>query len=441
MAQNAFDLRETSHGLQNDWNDASSWQAESPSMWQAPTPGFLSSVASDISFQAESLSESYATTPLRSDHFSVDYAVEWKVTINKRPVGHETEQVSEMKPRRYWETYIKPKIDELLENQYSDKTLQIEDTKVIVSVNERGYKNKRLIRQFPKVRIDWYVVENQLVSWAGSFPGRDLLVQITVNHKGITNQASANHRGRVNKRGASSATQRMLVERDEQIRAEEGSLGRPSPWKAVYNLMRCPGPPCRLGPHCWRDPKDKIHHKLLPNHLKDMVQYVEQGGTISDHDDVPDFIRQEIVRAEEQRQNKSKSSNHRGSSYPPINITNVLPTPPTSVTHQITADHELTLATAARLDSSVRLTVHGYLDQAVLDYTDWKVSQAISDIWKDGFRRAGAIALQLGLDLDLLYKKGKRVFDGYDIPEGLVEQYVRDIPIWIENHHRGDEEV
>lgn len=67
-----------------------------------------------------------------------------------------------MKPRRYWETYLKPKIDDLLENKISDKTLQIEDTNVIVSVNERGYKNKRLIRQFPKVRIDWYVVENQL---------------------------------------------------------------------------------------------------------------------------------------------------------------------------------------------------------------------------------------------------------------------------------------
>lgn len=170
-----------------------------------------------------------------------------------------------------------------------------------------------------------------------------------------------------------------------------------------------------------------------------MVQYVEQGGTISDHDDVPDFIRQEIVGAEEQRQNKPKSSHHRGSFYPPINITNVLPTPPTSVTHQMTADHELTLAPAARLDSTLRLTVHGYLDQAVLDYTDWKVSQTISDIWKDGFRCAGDIALQLGLYLDLPYKKGKKVFDGYDIPEGLVEQYARDIPIWIENHHRADE--
>jgi hypothetical protein len=141
MALPDVDLRETSHGFQDNWND---------SLWQAPTPGFLSSVASETSYQAESQAESYTTTPLPFDHFSVDYAVEWKVTINKRPVGHETEQVSEMKPRRYWETHLKSKIDDLLMNKFSDRTLQVEDTNIIVSVNERGYKNKRLIKQFPK---------------------------------------------------------------------------------------------------------------------------------------------------------------------------------------------------------------------------------------------------------------------------------------------------
>jgi hypothetical protein len=55
----------------------------------------------------------------------------------------------------------------------------------------------------------------------------------------------------------------MLVERDAQLRAEEDSVGVSPAWTDVYNLMRCPGPPCRLGPHCWRDPDGKKHYKLL----------------------------------------------------------------------------------------------------------------------------------------------------------------------------------
>lgn len=63
--------------------------------------------------------------------------------------------------------------------------------------------------------------------------------------------------------------------------------------------------------------------------------------------------------------------------------------------------------------------MHGYSYKAVVDYTDWKISKVIGDISKNGFRRAGAIALQNGLDLDFLLKKGKNVFDDH---EGLGEQ-------------------
>jgi hypothetical protein len=173
-----------------------------------------------------------------------------------------------------------------------DKMLKIDDTNIIVSVNERRYRN--LIKRFDELNIDWQVVECQLITWAELFhAGKELRVHITINYKGRNNQAPANHRGRVNKRGASSATRRMLEERDTQLCAEEDSLGVPSAWKDVYNLMRCQGPPCHSGPHCWRDPKDKMHHELEPSHLKRMVHYVEQGGKLSSHGDVPNSIRED----------------------------------------------------------------------------------------------------------------------------------------------------
>jgi hypothetical protein len=448
MAHNNFDSREASYDPGEPWNNFSPCHTEDGlSAWQAPTPGFLSSAASNISStdqiqsQVESPPQSFTPPLLQSDNFGIPYAVEWKVMVNKRQALHETEQGSEMRPRKYWESFLKPKIDEALVNKFPDRVLKIEDTNIIVSVDERGYKNKKLIKRFDKLKIEWYVIETQLSKWAESLSGRELLVHITINYNGSNNQVSANHRGRVNKRGASSATRRMLAERDAQICAEEDSLGAPSPWKDVYNLMRCPGPPCRLGPHCWRDPKDKLHHKLTPNRLKDMVQYVEQGGKILSHEDVPDFIRKDILEAEEQRQNHPKPSHHRAASHPPINITNILPTHSSSVTHQMASDSASNSAPPTRSSSTDRLNVHGFLDQAVTDYTEYKISQAVSDTWKDGFHRCGVIALQKGLDLDLLYREGHKVFDGHDIIEGLAKQYARDIKFWIEEFHQGGEEI
>ncbi|QKX62545.1 uncharacterized protein TRUGW13939_09706 [Talaromyces rugulosus] len=174
MTQNAFDSRETSYDLQEDWNNFSQWQTEaSTPVWQAPTPGFLSSAASNTSFtdhhsslQAESQSQFSVPPLLQSDNFAVHYAVEWKATLNKRPVLHETED-SEMKPREFWESYLKPKIDKLLADNFPDKMLQIVNTNLMVLVDERGYRNKiKLIRQFPKLKIDWHVVESQLIEWA-----------------------------------------------------------------------------------------------------------------------------------------------------------------------------------------------------------------------------------------------------------------------------------
>ncbi|QKX62536.1 uncharacterized protein TRUGW13939_09697 [Talaromyces rugulosus] len=183
---------------------------------------------------------------------------------------------------------------------------------------------------------------------------------------------------------------------------------------------------------CWRDPKDKMHHKLGPHPLESMVRYVEQGGKISTHEDVPDFIRQEILGAEEQRQNQPKNSHHRAASSPSINITNVLPSPSSSAAHQMAAGEASTSAPPTRSNSTDCLNVQGCRDDAVIDYTDWQISQARSDTWRDGFQRCGAIALEKGLDLDLLYKKGPTVYDGQNIIEGLIEQYVRDIKFWAE---------
>jgi hypothetical protein len=55
----------------------------------------------------------------------------------------------------------------------------------------------------------------------------------------------------------------------------------------IYTLMRCPGPPCHLGPHCWRDLNGEKHYILKTHHIKSLIRHVEQGGELQDHRDVP----------------------------------------------------------------------------------------------------------------------------------------------------------
>jgi hypothetical protein len=111
------------------------------------------------------------------------------------------------------------------------------------------------------------------------------------------------------------------------VDAKQASTGHPPIWRDVYNLMRCPGPPCRLGPHCWRDPVGKSHYKPNTHHLKSLIMYVQYGHTLQTHDDVPKDIREELYAEEQQSHERhQKSARTSTASQPPINI-NVLPAP------------------------------------------------------------------------------------------------------------------
>ena len=91
----------------------------------------------------------------------------------------------------------------------------------------------------------------------------------------------------------------MLSERGMQLDAEESS-GQPSIWREVYNLMRCPGPPCHLGPYCWRDSIGNKYYKLKTHHLRNLLKCVEQGYRLRTHDDMPNELREQLYAEEAQ---------------------------------------------------------------------------------------------------------------------------------------------
>jgi hypothetical protein len=286
-----------------------------------------------------------------------------------------------------------------------------------------------LTKRFDDRDIDWFLVEKQFLAWGESFrAGKKLRVDVSFNYVEVGPQVPVSAR-RVGKRGGSSATQQMLAERDSQLDAEEGVVTQPSVWQDVYSLMRCPGPPCNLGPHCWRDPAGKKHYKLRTHQLKSLIRHVQQGGQLRSHDDVPEDIRQQVyAEAQQQLERQRKGTSSTTSSHPPIHITNVLPGPPGLPPDQAVAP------------SMPRLDIHGFLDVAVEEYSDWQQSRVRREDQKNEIQKLCNIALDHGLDLQQLYDdQDPGFFTKEGVKVGIARRFIRDIQYWVQQQTGDDE--
>lgn len=130
---------------------------------------------------------------------------------------------------------------------------------------------------------------------------------------------------RADKRGWFSTTQQMLHERDIQLDEEEAT-GQPSISSKVYKIMRCPGPPCNLGPHCWVDPISRKHYKLKWHHFKDIIKLVEQGHHLETQADMLEKVRLDLFAEKQQQLEMQQKTPHISTASPPIRIINTLPT-------------------------------------------------------------------------------------------------------------------
>ena len=174
----------------------------------------------------------------------------------------------------------------------------------------------------------------------------------------------------------------MLADRAIQLDAEEESSGHPSVWRDVYALFRCPGPPCDLGPYCWRDPISKKRYKLRTSHLKALINFAEQSDTLQSHDDVPEYIREQLVAEEQQRLTRQLNAPANAATpLPPINITNVLPS-----SHQpsIAGSVESLIQPVASCCNFRPLNIPGYSDVAVQLYSEWQQSKSCKRRSKGG---------------------------------------------------------
>jgi hypothetical protein len=349
------------------------------------------------------------------------YSIEWKVTLNNRLLAKDTEPDLVLAPRFYWSLFLRDKLDKLLQKKLPpSKRVACEDTNVVVSVTERSQRD--LTKRFDETDVDWFLVEKQLSQWSESFrAGKKLRVDVSFNYVELGQPAPVVSK-RGGRRGYASATQQMLAERDSQVDAEEGALGQPSTWQDVYNLMRCPGLPCNLGPHCWRDPHGKKHYKLRTHQLKALIRHVEHGGQLQTHDDVPEDVRQQLYAEEQQQLERRQRAGHGVSTgHAPIHITNVLP------------GSSLPSSGLVEVQAKPRFDVPGFLDAAVEQYSNWQQSRVMSEEQKEDIRNMCDTALEHGLDLQQLYDdQDADFFISRGIKLGVARRFIRDIAYWVQ---------
>ena len=363
----------------------------------------------------------------------LSYSVEWKATVsmpskkNKRTLATDTEQDITLELVAYWRHFLYPKLKKLVRKRFAvDGQPRLEDTSVVISVNDRSERDLR--KHFDGSKVDWAKLEEQLLKWGEQCRrGRQLRVDLEFHY--VDNNAADS--GASGKKGRQSAASRMLTELGNET--ERNRLcGQPLVWRDVYALMRCPGPPCHLGPHCWRDPVGKKHYRILTHQLKRLVLYKEEGNKLESHDDVPDDVRQELYAVEQQRlERQQQPGNQASKSMPPIHITNVMPgrtstgTPDTLTTNR---EHGMSVT-----GQSERIKIVGQRDIAVHEYTAWQRSQVQSEELKSQFDRAESAILKHGYDLEQIHQSGSvGVMTDEGVLEGIARRYVRDIAEWAE---------
>jgi hypothetical protein len=254
--------------------------------------------------------QSYAEQPPPS---CMHYLMEWKLTLNRRLVAKQTEDDLVLAPSDFWKEELSSKIADIVKS--TGKPCKPDATTIILSVNDRSERD--ITKHFKELQIDWPIVENKLQAWSHLLRiGKRLMMTVSFSYVESGKTARTARRG---------ATASQLAERNDRLEAEQVVSGGPDAWRHVYNLLRCPGPPCDRGPYCWQDPDGKKHYKLMGHHLRNLVKFVQRGCKLETHGDVPQDIRTELYAEDQQhvnRKRKRQDSNSSPSDHTPMIISN-----------------------------------------------------------------------------------------------------------------------
>jgi hypothetical protein len=201
------------------------------------------------------------------DEPTIPYNVEWKLSINHRRRAGESEPGIDVSPRNFWKHTLQPK----LVKASAKKPCQVDDTEIVMSTTHR--KTRPLTGKNCNVTT---ITITFFYTYVGT-------------SKPPKGSATTNQLGEI------------------QARIGDGPvLSQGACIRKAFALMRCPGPPCRKGGHCWIHGK---HHPLHPHHvrLKILADHLQAGKPLNGYDDVPETFRRLVLDDErEERGNGTR---------------------------------------------------------------------------------------------------------------------------------------
>jgi hypothetical protein len=153
-----------------------------------------------------------------------------------------------------------------------------------------------------------------------------------------------------------------------------------------------------------------------------LTRYVQQGGVIETHDDIPDSLREQLYAEENQRlerRKKSSDSSICGSTCHLVHfhLPSQVPTPTP------TAAAECTSPSPKQTDP---IDIPGLLDIAVKEYATWHQSRVSSEIFRENIQKARDVALENCLDLKQIHADqdpdffGSKTASKQEPPGGLL---------------------
>lgn len=182
-------------------------------------------------------------------------------------------------------------------------------------------------------------------------------------------------------------------------------------------------------------PSGEKHYPIKAHHIKRLITHVEKGGVLEGHKDVPEAVRDELYREEQERHERLGKDKRKGGPvvgngvpYPPCNIINVLPLQPAAQGLDVS-----TSKAAIEPMSTSSLDIPGPRDVAVKEYGEWQMSNVENDTLKSAFRQVCDVMLDNGLDLEQVYKdQDPKFFVEKGIKIGIARRFVEDIGKWAE---------
>lgn len=323
------------------------------------------------------------------------YTIMWSLCKRKSRLDKLTEgavQNIEQYPSDFWDQSFRSEIEAIVAEKKLNDTHEPDETRFMLSINARGVSKIPL--RSPGLEIDWRGVEKQIDDWSPLVQnGKSLTLQITFVYKESARLESSRsvRRGR-------TATITQLNER-AAIHNDHGATDEIPIWEQVYDIFECPGSGCDIGPYCWLNEATGVRYPVSTNTLLRLVEYVEKGGTIREHRDVPKHLQNEIM---------GPSKKRKQAEGPQISVTNVMPG-------------------AEAAPPAKKLRIAGPRDKAIDRYRDLHCEQVVDLGWKEEFHAIASLTFEARLSLDRLFEAQEeeaKFFISQGISRGIAYQWV-----------------